>query len=163
MFVWLIQIYWHTRLKPLNLCCLPLLSFEIPQQPQNWHFRDSWLCNSSVNCPNISIRNSRLWGTQQRTITMKLQLAEMQSLQKTSTWFYNNPSEVQARLLGNPCQKAESKIFLKKKFWEVKLFCQKVSWALHGSIWFGAIISVLGWKYTFYHTRMLITLLSISQ
>lgn len=115
------------------------------------------------NCPNISIRNCGLWGTQRRSITMKLQMAEMQSLQKTSICFYNNPSEVQVRLLGNPCQKAESEIFLKKNFWEVKLFCQKVSWALHGSVWFGAIISVLGWKYTFYHTRMLITLLSSSQ
>lgn len=51
MFVWLIQTYWHTRLKPLNLWCLPLLSFEIPQQPQNRNFRDSWLCNCSVTVP----------------------------------------------------------------------------------------------------------------
>lgn len=57
----------------------------------------------------------------QEGTTMKQQVAETQSLQKTCTWFYSNAQETPARPFGNMCLKAVSKIFLTKHFREVKL------------------------------------------
>lgn len=162
MFVWLIQTYWHTRLKPLNLWCLPLLSFEIPQQPQNRNFRDSWLCNCSVTVP-IFPSGTQTVGHSAKDYYYEVTACGNAILPNNKHLVLQQPIRSPRKASWEPLSEGWIQNISEKKFWEVKLFCQKASWALHGSIWFGAIISVLGWKYTFYHTRMLITLLSISQ
>jgi len=124
------------EVQPLNLWYLLLLSSEIPLKPQNWNFRVDWLCNSSVTVPIFPSASADCMALRKGVLLQSYRLWTCNPSRDKSTWFYNNPPHVHARILGNPCQKAELKIFLKTNFWAVQLFCQRVSQALHRPTWF---------------------------
>lgn len=142
MPVWLIKVSWPIRPNCcFSACCSLVLRSPCSHRMEVW---DCCQCNSYITISKFPPSTANC-----RALKGEQQIVEMQSPQKTSTWFYNNPPETLARLLVNLSkiwtQNISDKVFQKSKIISL------VSWALHCSGlgflgWFRAIISTLSWK-----------------